>query len=227
MRDSLALVVKEILDKGKTGTAWRRTKHLTYFAAEAARARDVTEKMPAIKVYLGLKEPPIERRDVLPGSCQWIHAREDFRQWQTGGKPAEPDGSNTDSANAISLFWVYASPGTGKSFLASHVKAHIETTESRSTAYYYFSVGRHGSQSLAPFLRSIAYQMALNRADVREKLYEMHQDGLAFDIDDSWTVWVKLFKKCILQVSIPYVMLTMEILISVTAAIEESVLLDN
>lgn len=169
---------------------------------ETARKREMISKMAAIKAYLGVSEPPIERRDIIPGSCQWIQAREDFRQWQSSGNEPEAYGGTASGENCISLFWVYAGPGTGKSFLASYVQSHIEAVKSLSPAYYYFSLGRHGSQSLAPFLRSMAYQMAMKRADIRGKLYDILQDGSALDIDDSRTVWVKLFKKCILQVSV-------------------------
>lgn len=156
--------------------------------------------MTSIRTYFGVEEPPIERRDVLPGSCQWIQAREDFRQWQLSGIPSESREGCANSAKAPSLFWAHASPGSGKSFLASHVQEHLEEGGSH-VAYYYFHLGRNNSRSLAPCLKSIAYQMAIDRDDVRKIMYEMSQDGSKLDIDDTWTIWMKLFKKCILQVS--------------------------
>lgn len=165
----------------------------------------MASQMAVIRTYLGVEEPPIERREVSSGSCQWIQAREDFRRWQLSGSPAELHEGGTHSAKDLSLFWVFASPGSGKSFLASYVQEQLEESESQ-VAYYYFHLGRNDSRSLAPLLRTIAYQMAIPREDVRGKMYEMSQDGSRFDIDDTWTIWVKLFKKCILQVSTSWAM---------------------
>jgi hypothetical protein len=49
-------------------------------------------------------------------------------------------------------------------------------------------------------LRSIAYQMAMSNAAVREKLARLCQDGSTFDMDDALTIWTKIFKKGIFQV---------------------------
>lgn len=157
--------------------------------------------MKALKPYLGISDAPDEHHDTVDGSCEWIEARDDFQEWRDSYHGDQ--GSPTDEAQSgpknVSIFWVQASPGSGKTCLTSYVQSQLESTKLQC-AYYYFHVGNQASRSLAPFLRSIAYQMALCSTAVREKLYKIHQDGSVFDVEDAWTIWSKLFKKGILQV---------------------------
>ena len=99
-----------------------------------------------------------------------------------------------------SIYWVSANPGTGKTFLAAHVVDELGQYQ-LERAYYFFHVGNKASQSLSNFLRSIAYQMAISNAFIRDKLFELCREGSTFDKDDAATVWTKIFKKGIFQVS--------------------------
>lgn len=166
------------------------------------KAEEARAQMKALKPYLEMHDAPEEHHDTVDGSCEWIEARDDFQDWR---QPDELDMSPTNvefgpASNSISIFWIYANPGSGKTFLASYVQSQLESTKLQC-AYYYFHVGNQTSRSLAPFLRSIAYQMAASSTAVRDKLYKMYQDGSVFDVDDAWAVWTKLFKKGIFQVS--------------------------
>ena len=67
-------------------------------------------------------------------------------------------------------------------------------------AYYYFHEGNRASRTLGDLLRSLAYQMALSNAAVRERLMELSREGLTFDKDDAREVWNKVFKGGIHQV---------------------------
>ncbi len=157
--------------------------------------------MKSLKPYLGVFGPPDEHHNTAEGSCEWIDAREDFQEWRDTPQ-SPPDKTSGLPASSLSIFWVHASPGSGKSCLASYVQSHIESTKLQCS-YFYFHVGSQMSRSLAPCLRSIAYQMAVCSTAVRDKIYKLYQDGSIFDADDSWTIWTKLFKKGIFQVKWP------------------------
>ncbi len=139
----------------------------------------------------------------VEGSCGWIDARDDFCAWRDGRVDGKtPDDAPTDP-ETISVFWVYANPGTGKTVLASHVVSYLQELR-RECAYHYFHAGDTGSRSLGAFLKSIAYQMAVSSRTIREKLCQLAQDwgATSAGIDDSRIIWTKVFRNCILQVSL-------------------------
>lgn len=145
---------------------------------------------------------PDEHYPKVDGSCQWLDDRDDFQEWRDGvsdtmsGQPSEPQTKNP------SIIWVHANPGTGKTVLASHVISELQQFQVEC-AYYYFHTGSKTARTLADFLRSIAYQMAMSNSAIREKLVSLCLEGVTFDLDDDLTIWTKLFRKCILQVSQP------------------------
>lgn len=98
-----------------------------------------------------------------------------------------------------SIIWVRADPGTGKTVLASHVISRLQELK-LECAHYYFHVGNKAASSLSDFLRSMAFQMALSNAAIREVLLQAWTDGSTFDPDDATTIWIKLFVKGIFQV---------------------------
>lgn len=156
--------------------------------------------MKALTSYLGVSDRPDEHHEVVKGSCRWIDARDDFQDWRDCAQGflaeefVEPGNKN------LSIFWVHANPGTGKTALASHVISQLQSFQ-LECAYYYFHVGDKASRSLGTLLRSISYQMAMSNSAIREKLFKLRQEGSSFDMDDSRTIWTKVFKKGILQAS--------------------------
>jgi hypothetical protein len=102
-------------------------------------------------------------------------------------------------AKDLSIYWVHANPGTGKTVLASHVVSLLQECR-LECAYYFFHAGDKDSRSLGTFLRSIAFQMAMSNTVVRETLFKLRQEGSNFDMDDSRTIWTKIFRKAIFQV---------------------------
>ncbi|OAA81751.1 NACHT and WD domain protein [Akanthomyces lecanii RCEF 1005] len=165
------------------------------------KADEAQTQMKTLKPYLGISDVPDEHHDTVEGSCEWIESRDDFQDWQHVDSPSQKFANEEigPGPKDISIFWVHASPGSGKTYLASYVQSQLESTRLQC-AYYYFHVGKKMSRSLAPFLRSIAYQMATTSTLVRDKLYKLYQDGSIFDMDDAWTIWTKVFKKGILQI---------------------------
>jgi hypothetical protein len=67
-------------------------------------------------------------------------------------------------------------------------------------AYYYFHIGNKTARTLADLFRSIAYQMAMTNATIRNRLVDLCREGAMFDLEDDLAIWTKLFRKCILQV---------------------------
>jgi hypothetical protein len=158
--------------------------------------------MKTLRSYLGVADQPDEQYSQVEGSCRWIDSRDDFQEWRDSAADFitdDPEGS--DLKHNLSLYWVHANPGTGKTYLASHVISELISFR-LECAYHFFHLSSTGSRSLAGFLRSISYQMALSNATIREKLVRLCQDGSSFDMDDALTIWTKVFKKGILQVSL-------------------------
>ncbi|OAQ98411.1 hypothetical protein LLEC1_06234 [Akanthomyces lecanii] len=186
LKNALATAVKDLL------------KDVLVWKADKAQIQ-----MKTLKPYLGMSDVPDEHHDTVEGSCEWIESRDDFQEWQHVESRSQKSVTEEigHGPKDISVFWVHASPGSGKTYLASYVQSQLESTRLQC-AYYYFHVGIQTSRSLAPFLRSIAYQMATTSTLVRDKLYKLYQDGSIFDMDDAWTIWTKVFKKGILQASI-------------------------
>ncbi|KAH6975963.1 NACHT and WD domain protein [Ilyonectria sp. MPI-CAGE-AT-0026] len=154
------------------------------------------EQMELLKPYLGISDLPDEQYHKVEGSCRWIDSRGDFQEWRdsaAGSITAEKEEAETNKNNP-SIYWVRANPGTGKTYLASHVIAELQNSL-LECAYHYFHVGNENSRSVGGCLRSIAYQMAISNAAVREKLSRLRDDGSTFDKDDSLTIWNIIFKE--------------------------------
>ncbi|KAK9799961.1 putative NACHT and WD domain protein [Seiridium cardinale] len=167
------------------------------------KAEESKEQMRLLKLYLGITDRPEEQYPKADGSCQWIDAREDFRAWRDSAGDLfteESQGRHADHKN-ISLFWVHANPGTGKTYLASSVAAQLQEFQ-LECASYHFHFGDKSSKSLGDLLRGMAYQMASSNAAIRQSLVALYKDGSTFDKDDTRTIWNKIFKKGIFQARI-------------------------
>lgn len=151
-----------------------------------------------MRAALGISDVSDERYNGIDGSCQWIDARDDFCDWRDA--PFDYNMQTATKSKTISMFWVHAHPGTGKTVLASHVVSHLQELRLECASHYFHS-GDKTSSSLAMLLRSIAYQMAETNAAICDKLFMLAREGLSFALDDSRAIWLKLFKKGIFQVS--------------------------
>ncbi|RYP78328.1 hypothetical protein DL769_003206 [Monosporascus sp. CRB-8-3] len=146
---------------------------------------------------LGISSSLIVEKDsaILAGSCQWIDEREDFKEWRDA--LSESDAARKNHAPWI--YWVNANPGAGKTVLATYLQSQFEEFRLQY-AFYHFHVGKKTSQSLAAFLRSVAFQMAISNAAVREAVAILFSDDSTFDQDDARTIWSKVFKSVIFQI---------------------------
>lgn len=153
--------------------------------------------MRVVQAFLGISDHREEHYPRVEGSCQWIDARDDFQEWRDPAGELIRD--EVSPEKNPSVFWVAANPGTGKTHLAAHVIDELGQFQ-LECAHYFFHIGNKSSRSLDNFFRSIAYQMAMSNAFVREKLVRLSEEGVTFDKDDAATIWTKVFKRGIFQV---------------------------
>jgi hypothetical protein len=139
---------------------------------------------------------PDEHHDKLDGSCQWIEEREDFQNWRDAFSKVD---TNDTNHHVPSIYWVTANPGAGKTVLAAHIISQLEEF-GLEHAFHHFHVGKKASQSLAGFMRSMAFQMAVTNAAVRDVLAKLFTDCSTLDEDDAHAVWSRVFRSGILQV---------------------------
>lgn len=156
--------------------------------------------MKILSSYLGVSDAPDECYPGVNGSCQWIYTRDDFQNWRDYTTDSETEYGCEANNNNISIFWVRGHPGTGKTYLASNVISQLQESQ-YGCAYYYFHVGDKSSQTLALFLRSIAYQMAVSNSAIRDRLSQLFHEESTVDMDDPMAIWTKMFRKHILQES--------------------------
>ncbi|KAK4154703.1 hypothetical protein C8A00DRAFT_42579 [Chaetomidium leptoderma] len=134
------------------------------------------KKLRKLRAFLGISDRPDEQLQRVEGSCEWIDARDDFREWRDRPFDCTTPETTAAKSKTVSVFWVHANPGTGKTILASHVVSRLQDFR-LECAYHYFRSGDTTSRSLGTFLRSIAYQMAVSNAAICDKLLMLAQDG--------------------------------------------------
>lgn len=202
LKNSLTFVVQGLLQEGRQCICHARQPwncdlaHMTdfiVFAAHEIRSRMQTK---TIKEFLGVPSLEDELLEKVEGSCQWIEDRDDFRDW----RDITDDLSATATTSySPAIYWVSASPGTGKSVLATHVVSQLEEFRLQC-AHYYFHAGKTSNNSLAGCLRSIALQMAIANSAIREAIGKLCDDQSVIDVDDPRAVWLKIFRAIIFQV---------------------------
>jgi hypothetical protein len=181
VKNALATAVEELLRVGRGSKS------------ERSRAQ-----MKVVQVYLDIYEKPDDDLDVgVKGTCEWIDLREDFEEWRDVFE--DPLGNKGDHSSRC--YWISAKPATGKSVLAGHVVTHLQELK-LDCSYYFFHYGKKSSQKLSGLLRSLAYQMAVSNAIVRQILLEQVEDGVQFDKDDERAIWRKLFVNGIFKAEI-------------------------
>lgn len=146
-------------------------------------------------MFLGVGGPPDDSYDRLEGSCEWIDARDDFKEWIDPEFDMDP----SQGQHTPSLYWLIGNPGSGKTFLASHIVSQL-VARNLSCGFYHFHAGKHALQSLAGCLRSTAFQMTTRSPTIRNALYNLSAEGLVFDHDDARAVWLRIFSPVILKV---------------------------
>ncbi|KAF2742947.1 hypothetical protein M011DRAFT_252802 [Sporormia fimetaria CBS 119925] len=162
------------------------------------------ETLRNLQDYLDVREKPedvlIELEDVaLPGSASWFFNSSLFCMWRDCGtrELGQLDSfSSPGTLESPQMLWVNALPGAGKSILASQVVNHLED-HNMNCYYYFFSLEDRMKSSVSGLLRSIAFQMAANYPNIRQKLLRLKESGVSLDSDKNKLIWRKLFVNCI------------------------------
>ncbi|CAG9940049.1 unnamed protein product [Clonostachys rosea f. rosea IK726] len=181
LANALSGAVEDLLTNGRRG-----------------KTQESQEQLNSLMAFLSLSERVDERYHAVEGSCQWIDDFKEFQEWRN--VDAKTLALHTESSRHPPAFlWVHANPGTGKTVLASHVVKQLQDLN-LDCAYHYFHIGGKASQSLAYFLRSLAFQMAAQSTEICEKLFNLCNKTSLPDLDDGHSIWSKLFSKGIFQI---------------------------
>lgn len=121
----------------------------------------------------------------MPGSCEWVLRRDSFTEWRNSMSPW--------------IYWVSASPATGKSILCGFVIKHLKDADLKC-CYYFFSIGDKDKSRITSCLLSLAWQMAVAQPDIMKTVIDIcSKDGGISKLTDHRTVWRKLFVEGILR----------------------------
>ncbi|KFA45454.1 hypothetical protein S40293_10153 [Stachybotrys chartarum IBT 40293] len=197
LKNSLGTVVDTLLKDG-TVSSWIQNVGLGINRFAVLLKNEVTsaENLRSLKSLLAISDHFNDQYERLEGSCTWIEDLEEFTDWRD-----LPNDLLKSQKYKPTIFWVTANPGVGKTMLVTHVVSQLKEFGLQPAAYY-FHFGKKESQSLAGFLRSIAFQMAGCNAAVRESLAELRADSSAFDLDDASATWSRIFQARIFQTPI-------------------------
>ncbi|KAG9233799.1 NACHT and WD domain protein, partial [Amylocarpus encephaloides] len=176
IKNALASAVDEILQADIGSRIERRRK-----------------EMKILREFIGILDTPenecaAREESKIYGSCAWLEDRENFKDWRNTLDVTRVE----RSVHKPLCYWLSAKPGSGKSVLVSHVVSHLQEFN-LDCSYYFFHHGNKSKQTLSGLLRSLAYQMALSNAVIREKLLKLEEDGVMFDKDDERAIWRKIF----------------------------------
>ena len=114
----------------------------------------------------------------LTGSCEWLTMKKSFQHWRDHG----------DSQ----LYWISAKPATGKTVLSGKIISHLKDLKRHCTLYF-FSRGDKVKWSIAPFLLSIAWQMACTSGGIQDFLVDLWQKECQKISLDYSSVWRRTF----------------------------------
>lgn len=150
-----------------------------------------------LQEYLDVREKPeddlLELEDLtLPDSGSWYLTRPTFCDWRDGPLRKKSAPISPSYSELFRILWLNAMPGAGKSILTSQVINHLEALN-LDCCYYFFSLEDRSKSTVSGLLRSIAYQMALLNASVRQKLLSLQESGMQFDSNNEKLIWRKLF----------------------------------
>ncbi|MCJ1385500.1 hypothetical protein MMC17_008623 [Xylographa soralifera] len=120
------------------------------------------------------------------GTCEWFSSKQSYLKWKDF------------SLDVPGVLWVNGNPATGKSILAGYTIDQLRNINA-SCSYFLFKYGDKSKSRLSACPRSLAFQMACTKVEVREILLEMQKDDITFDNDNERTIWRKLFLSGIFQ----------------------------
>lgn len=150
-----------------------------------SRLESSRRDMKLLGDFLGVHEKPEDDlkpdEDRAEGTCEWLVDKPSFTQWME------------DDYDGPKLFRLAGNPGAGKSTCTSFIVRYLEEAN-KSCSYFFFCHSDKSKSSISLLLRSIAFQMALSSAKVREGLLKFREEGeMKLDNCDGRTLWRKIF----------------------------------
>lgn len=152
------------------------------------------EKSARLRRFLQIQSMPEDDFNALrvlkgPGSCEWLLHKTQFTSWVAGEDDHPP------------IFWLTASPGSGKSVLSSHVLDDLHDTSHHIVCSgFTFQNAKSRSSGFSECLRHLAYQMAQADPEVLKKLVRLEEDAIPWNPLDELHVWRRLFVENIFDI---------------------------
>ncbi|KAL6804717.1 hypothetical protein GGI42DRAFT_367697 [Trichoderma sp. SZMC 28013] len=145
--------------------------------------------------YLGVDDTfeddlHLHRESRHPESCTWVVENSDFRDWTTLHPESSP------------IYWLVAGIGTGKSVICSRIVDYLQS-ESMRCSYFFIKRGKGGMHDLSNLLMSMALQMALQDAQVRQAIIRLQEKGVSWEEQTDKVIWRKLFQETIFNIQSP------------------------
>ncbi|RYO76864.1 hypothetical protein DL766_009970 [Monosporascus sp. MC13-8B] len=175
VRNALAMTIEN--QRSSLDSSWREVKR---------------DDLLALSRFLGVSSAPED--DLMahdfqkhPGSCEWFTQGKTFQQWGDG--------------MTSKVLWLRGRPGAGKSVLSSHVISHL-CARSLDCSYYFFAEGDKSKAGINPFLRSMAWQMAVLHPEAFSEICYLSNNWQDTPIDrvDHSPVWRDVFSTALLKV---------------------------
>ncbi|KAK5659672.1 hypothetical protein OQA88_880 [Cercophora sp. LCS_1] len=121
----------------------------------------------------------------VSGTCEWFVRKPAYCRWGDANHQGPP------------ILWLSGKPATGKSVLSGFVVENMDDLGLRH-AYYFFKHGDSSKSKLSTCLRVLAFQMAVQDENIRDKLTNLQNGAAKFDLENERSVWRSLFVSTIL-----------------------------
>lgn len=116
----------------------------------------------------------------VEGTSNWILQNDRYQEW-------------LEAESGSHVLWLIGGAASGKSVLSSFIVNSL--VESGACCQYFFvRFGDQKKRTLSLILRSIAYQAAQKVPGFLEKVNELIDEGINFEVADPRTVWERIFK---------------------------------
>ena len=145
-----------------------------------------------LRCSLGITEMPdtdyiFFRDQWSEGTCHWLLDEESYTDWLGPPTPTS------------SFVWLFGGAASGKSVLSSFIINNL--VENRLSCQYFFvRFGDNGKRTLSLLLRSIAYQIALDRPELLKRIRNLQDQGTDFETASPRTIWERVFKGIIFNI---------------------------
>ncbi|XXG96484.1 hypothetical protein Hte_002767 [Hypoxylon texense] len=154
-------------------------------ASSASAQQDLNQESISqrLRSFLGVDDTLEDELQILqllqePGSCRWFSEAKPFVSWKIDGSPG--------------ILWLTGRPASGKSVLSSHVVEKVKSIGA-FCSHFFFRQREASKSTLSDCLRSLAFQMATQDSQVRNKLLQLESEGVTWDMTDELGVWRRLF----------------------------------